>query len=283
MGRRKKTVKKSLSDEPVIKSAKTKKEKKVALKVKVTKGKHPKSSSKEVREKADSTNRISEKEKRQIVLNSLDPKKEGGLKSKLKFAKVLKGRKENKGRLKGDEFLTKDVTGDSSPINKKKSTDKKKKEPAKKPPDNRGKRTSTIPRESIQEEIMHEKVERNKRLIMWSGVTFFMVLIVFGWAYSTRQVFKNVEGNNEENFSLSDWREITTEISEKMSQIENDLKAIEEFNSINTSSSGRLPSGDLDEGLTDSLNTTTTETQVNAKEIEELKKKLQELQNDQSE
>ena len=137
-----------------------------------------------------------------------------------------------------------------------------------------------------RDEVLYEKVVRDKRFMMWTGVTFFMILITFFWIYNTRQVFEqsNIERNND--FSLTDWQELTDEISEKMNQMKQDWENIESFSEAGTGSPARLPdtstSSAQDSGLVESeeqlLFSTSTEFEISQEELNKLKGKLEELE-----
>lgn len=129
-----------------------------------------------------------------------------------------------------------------------------------------------------QDEVLYEKVARDKRFMMWTGVTFFMILITFFWIYNTRQVFErsNIEGNND--FSLTDWQELTDEISEKMNQMKQDWENLESFSKAGTGSPARLPASELAEPEEQTLFSTSTELEISQEELNKLKGKLEELE-----
>lgn len=108
----------------------------------------------------------------------------------------------------------------------------------------------------IEDENIHEEfVERDKRLIMWTGVTFFMVLILFVWITNTKKIFNTISTNEDvEEFN---WDEIRKGFDETM----NDFKeGMEELNNL------------------DQQATTTSEELNSTEDIAELKARLEELE-----
>jgi hypothetical protein len=83
-----------------------------------------------------------------------------------------------------------------------------------------------------EEELVHEakefywQAEREKMMVMWSGVTFFMLLIVFFWFYNLKQVIENNHLKRADNVSLE---EITGNMGDKFVQMKNEMTRIKEF------------------------------------------------------
>lgn len=111
----------------------------------------------------------------------------------------------------------------------------------------------------IIEEVEHlKKLEKEKRLLLWSGVAFFMTVILVFWVINLKQVFKETASapKNEEGM---DWSKISEDFSKTMQEAKQaigDLKAPVEME-IATSSLG--------------IATSTSE-------IDELKKRLEKLE-----
>ena len=138
--------------------------------------------------------------------------------------------------------------------------------------------------------IIYEKTEKERRLIMWVGVIFFMILIAGGWIYNAKKVFKEtkLEGSEESVFNFEDWEKMTSELGEKMSQMKDDLKSLQEFdeeksldsqNEINTermlfsTTSEEVVATTTDEDLTSDENNEEVKNQ-----LESLKEKLEALE-----
>ncbi len=128
-----------------------------------------------------------------------------------------------------------------------------------------------------QGKALYEKVERDKRFMMWAGVTFFMILIAFFWLYNTKQAFERSSREENNNFTLTDWQKLTDEVSEKMSQMKQDWENIESFNEASTSSPAGLPASESVE-REQPLFTTSTELKITQEELDKLKERLGELE-----
>jgi len=63
---------------------------------------------------------------------------------------------------------------------------------------------------------MSAKAEQHKILIMWSGVTFFMALIVVFWLYQVKINFQELKTKNSMENNLSEWNEAADDIWQKM-------------------------------------------------------------------
>jgi uncharacterized integral membrane protein len=128
-----------------------------------------------------------------------------------------------------------------------------------------------------QDKVLDVKVERDKRFMMWTGVIFFMILIAFFWLYNTKQVFERSSREGSNNFSLTDWQELTDEVSEQMSQMKQDWENIESFSEASTGSPARLPASESVEQER-SLFSTSTELKISQEELNKLKERLGELE-----
>jgi len=67
--------------------------------------------------------------------------------------------------------------------------------------------------------------DRDKRLVMWSGVSFFMFLIVFLWFLNIRSVLSNTDSNNTSQFNL---KEFSEEFNKTFEGIRETMEALEE-------------------------------------------------------
>jgi len=83
-----------------------------------------------------------------------------------------------------------------------------------------------------EEELVREakelywQAEREKRMVMWSGVTFFMLLIVFFWFYNLKQIIESNRLESANNVSLE---EITGDMGDKFIQMKKEMTKIKEF------------------------------------------------------
>lgn len=97
----------------------------------------------------------------------------------------------------------------------------------------------------------YEKLEKEKRMIMWSGVTFFMILVIVFWAYNVKQIFVAMKIESKESeFQIDSWKEMTQDIGNQIKEIKDvvgEFKDVEiekeveegEYNQIST-----LPTND---------------------------------------
>ncbi|MCK4539804.1 hypothetical protein KAU09_01475 [Candidatus Parcubacteria bacterium] len=76
--------------------------------------------------------------------------------------------------------------------------------------------------------IISEKQEKDKQLIMWSGVTFFMILIIFVWAYQIRHSIgqAKLENNNQKT---EEWKEVLSDLEKNINGLKTNLEKVKEF------------------------------------------------------
>ncbi len=86
------------------------------------------------------------------------------------------------------------------------------------------------------------KEEKAKKLLMRSGVTFFMLLIFIMWIYNTkRSIVSSAPKSEDANIlELDSWQDIREDLSEKMQEIKN--KDEDEEDEINMTA---VPTNDL--------------------------------------
>ena len=58
-----------------------------------------------------------------------------------------------------------------------------------------------------------DKNERDKLILMWSGVIFFMVIIIVGWAIMFRQSFGVAKNNGQSLFDWQKWNQTAADAS----------------------------------------------------------------------
>lgn len=98
--------------------------------------------------------------------------------------------------------------------------------------------------------------DSHKRLAMWTGVIFFMVLIFFVWVYNIKATFRAPANNNKES-DLS-WDKISEDFKKTMGEVKENIADLK--SAVQTA-------------------TTTEERQLSEEEIEELKEKLEVMEN----
>ncbi|KKR21650.1 MAG: hypothetical protein UT48_C0005G0023 [Parcubacteria group bacterium GW2011_GWE2_39_37] len=122
------------------------------------------------------------------------------------------------------------------------------------------------------------KIDHDKKIIMWSGVTFFMILIFGFWLFNISLVFKRQpisEAKSQLNIE-----DITENFNKTMEEINKNLN---EYDGLKTASSSEIaPSTNTAPStvLPDTANSSTSsEPVVTSEEINQLKMQLKELEN----
>lgn len=125
-----------------------------------------------------------------------------------------------------------------------------------------------------------EKSEHDKKIMMWAGVSFFMILFVVLWVANMKNVFKQVEQgkNNSEQF---EWDKITDEFSRTMGQIKESLNELKQATTVDPTASST--EGSLNNYLPKNENASTAPALINGagndQDISALKDRLKELEN----
>ena len=122
------------------------------------------------------------------------------------------------------------------------------------------------------------RIEKDKRLMMWAGVTFFMVLIASAWIYNTKKTFERSRLENDNSLSATQWQDLTAEIDDKIDELKDSLKDIKKFNSTSTEMIGTLPESIATTTNIMPLATSTdagTTTIISDEQLESLKAKLE--------
>ncbi len=114
-------------------------------------------------------------------------------------------------------------------------------------------------------EIDNAKIEREKKLIMHTGIAFFMILITSVWIFNIKNVFESAKTNTGDNTAQLQLNEITDEFSKNMKQIK---QGLEEIKSLEKNASSQNEAAQESGGE-----------KINPDEIEKLKEKLEELDN----
>lgn len=80
------------------------------------------------------------------------------------------------------------------------------------------------------------KVEQEKRLIMWVGVSFFMVLIIFFWFLGIKYVFKQTSDKESDRSALEQLGNISDQFSQAIQEMKQGLAEIKSEIDIGTNS-----------------------------------------------
>jgi hypothetical protein len=124
-----------------------------------------------------------------------------------------------------------------------------------------------------------EKEERDKRIMMAAGVSFFMILFITLWVANIKNVFKQVE-EGQKNSKQFEWNKISDDFSQTISQIKegiSELKQAALVDSVSTSTANEI------NYLPENENASTTEAFLGEVEEEqdnilELKERLKNLE-----
>lgn len=80
-----------------------------------------------------------------------------------------------------------------------------------------------------------DKIEREKRIMMWSGIIFFMALVVVGWFFSVKKVFMEnrlASSNNEIN-----WVKMAEDFNKTMEEMKKGLSQVRSVGNENSATS----------------------------------------------
>jgi hypothetical protein len=78
--------------------------------------------------------------------------------------------------------------------------------------------------------VMWERVEAEKHMALWTGIFFFMTLIIFLWVVNTRDLFEYYQVKKKGNFGIMD---LSTEFNQawgkfKESTIDMNVQGVKE-------------------------------------------------------
>lgn len=126
-----------------------------------------------------------------------------------------------------------------------------------------------------------EKIEHDKKLMMWAGVSFFMILFIILWFANMKNVFKQVE-QGRDNSKQFEWDKITDEFSQTIDQIKESLDELKQISTVDNISSST--EDNINGYLPKNENASTTLDITNGagedqESILELKDRLKELEN----
>ncbi len=88
----------------------------------------------------------------------------------------------------------------------------------------------------IQTSVDPAKVEQEKRLIMWVGVSFFLVLIIFFWFLGIKYVFKQTSDKESDRSALQQLGNVSDQFSQAIQEMKKGLAEIKSEIDIGTNS-----------------------------------------------
>jgi hypothetical protein len=112
------------------------------------------------------------------------------------------------------------------------------------------------------------KAERGKKLVMWSGVIFFMVLIMGGWIYNTRNMLKSTV---QEESGEANWFEFNQDFPGAWDQIGHSWSQLIQAEPDQADQQSVLPDSSSSGAVAEEV--------IDQAEFDQLKIKLQELEN----
>jgi len=72
--------------------------------------------------------------------------------------------------------------------------------------------------------VFWEKEEKDKRLALWAGIIFFMVLIMLLWFFTTRNFLANLK--NDKKPAPAKIEDVTTEFKQSFSELNSHLQEL---------------------------------------------------------
>lgn len=128
-------------------------------------------------------------------------------------------------------------------------------------------------KKAIDNSQIEAKLDKEKQLIIFSGVTFFMVLIAFFWIINVSQVFEKMRiASDDDNDLAGTWQELSEGLGQRLDQMKVNLDKIDELKDnliaeeYNFSATEKLPGNDLG---------TSTEDEITEEQVEKLKEILE--------
>ncbi|MFA6106404.1 MAG: hypothetical protein WC745_01880 [Patescibacteria group bacterium] len=131
-----------------------------------------------------------------------------------------------------------------------------------------------------------EEVEKNKRLVMWSGVTFFMLAIIVIWVLNIKNIFQATPETAKSDFN---WEEISDNFSRSMEEAKKGIDEVKDIASEENATStpavlpsdeaaSATPSGDGSSPEAGNAIASSTDESAEKVDLKELRKKIEELE-----
>jgi hypothetical protein len=81
----------------------------------------------------------------------------------------------------------------------------------------------------IRDRLNIPKAEKDKIILMWSGVAFFMILIVGFWIFSFKQTIGSNTKTDDKSFDWSEINKMTDELSKNYSETKNQIAEMKQI------------------------------------------------------
>ncbi len=91
----------------------------------------------------------------------------------------------------------------------------------------------------LQKQGTEEELNKHKMIIMWSGIIFFMIIIVFFWVHNTKKAI--IESRIEQEQMAENkkgWDDLVDDVSDRINDMKSNLAEIEKFEQGRATSSG---------------------------------------------
>jgi len=119
----------------------------------------------------------------------------------------------------------------------------------------------------------YQEVQRQKQIIMWCGIAFFMILITYFWISNTQRVVKESRDKIiKDNTATNQWDSAVDELSNKINEMKNGLNSIESFQNGASSTTNIIKSASSSLGVIQNLPSSSTSTGIEKLNEEEFKK-----------
>jgi len=121
-------------------------------------------------------------------------------------------------------------------------------------------------REMKKIELDPDKVEKDKRLIMWTGITFFIVLIIGFWLMNIKSILRiNPVSQSVDSSSQINWNSFREELNKTMTQIKQNLSEINQLRQADQATSSTVTQPSLTPDLVNQLKNNLLESVIKEK------------------
>jgi hypothetical protein len=137
-------------------------------------------------------------------------------------------------------------------------------------------------KEEIRAKLIWEKTEREKNLLMWSLVVVFMLIIGSFWAINFRTMFEKTIPEKKSELSIEKWKNMASELDQRVNNMESDLQKIRSFASsteFSNLANGIQATSTLlnKENISTSTNSVSTSSVLEKEELDKIKAGLKKI------
>jgi hypothetical protein len=124
--------------------------------------------------------------------------------------------------------------------------------------------------EEIAQKIAELKIERDKKLLMWVGVTFIMAIVLVLWIINLKNMFREQARQNQIGKELN-IDQISEQFNKTMDEVSTNLNQLNEISTATSTLASTSPSTNL-------VTSTSTVNFEETAEIQQLRARLEELE-----